>query len=284
MNKTQMCPNCDCEVTVRKVMAPLTLMVREEDVTVIDHSYQCPSCEAQWSIESFDVMKEVYDAYRERHHMVKTEELINWRESMNLTQSTLAEMLGWNVETLISYEHGCLQNEVHDDDLKAVMRDGLVCATKPHTLTSSDEEVAEYTIAAQQETGIAEWSASYPAAASEKLSDLCKYSEQAFEQAVAKLVAPSKEEIAEFLEILDRLCIFEADQFNIRGYGAFTQSERKMFPIKVVVKVKEWLGKIDPSETHKALRHIQSMAGAPDAAQACRTIIKRAQEAIEEGL
>jgi hypothetical protein len=49
------------------------------------------------------------------------------------------------------------------------------------------------------------------------------------------------ETIEEFLSIIDKVCSFEAQQYKIRGYGAFTKQERDLFPNPSVVEVIQYL-------------------------------------------
>lgn len=55
---------------------------------------------------------------------------------------------------------------------------------------------------------------------------------------------PNKEQIEKFLEIYDRLAMFEGTQRLIRQHGAFTKEEIRKFPIPEVEIVYNWLKKL----------------------------------------
>lgn len=59
--------------------------------------------------------------------------------------------------------------------------------------------------------------------------------------AARKELVPTPAEIARFLELLDRLNRFDAQQLACRGYGAFDQATRDGFPDPSTVKVFNWL-------------------------------------------
>lgn len=54
---------------------------------------------------------------------------------------------------------------------------------------------------------------------------------------------PTKDEMREFLDVFDRLAVFEANVRSFRGYGAFSKEEEEAFPNASVVRVCEWLKK-----------------------------------------
>ncbi len=50
---------------------------------------------------------------------------------------------------------------------------------------------------------------------------------------------PTHQDIAHFVEVMDKLCFFEAQHYDVRKWGAFVRDEN--FPDPVVVSVFEWL-------------------------------------------
>lgn len=59
-----------------------------------------------------------------------------------------------------------------------------------------------------------------------------------------KIEKPTQEEIKVFIEVIDILVKFEAEQRHIRGYGAFIEQD---LPIPEFVKVRQWL--VDKTQT-----------------------------------
>jgi hypothetical protein len=56
------------------------------------------------------------------------------------------------------------------------------------------------------------------------------------------------DDLKTFVGVFDRLCVFESDQHRIRGYGAFTEEERKRFPLPEVTEFIDWLHTISSTQ------------------------------------
>lgn len=64
------------------------------------------------------------------------------------------------------------------------------------------------------------------------------------------LSQPTHMQLNRFLEVFDRLSIFEAQQRHIRGYGALTEDE---CPDQAVMEVLRWLHALSGDEGTRAV-------------------------------
>lgn len=52
-------------------------------------------------------------------------------------------------------------------------------------------------------------------------------------------------DLKKFIEVVERLCKFEADHYRMRGWGVFTKEERSQFPLPEVVSAINWLKELE---------------------------------------
>ncbi len=119
---TRFCPNCDEVRDVREERRKESYSVRGETVEVDAHVVVCTVCGRTISDPARDeqVLRTVYAAYRERHGLLKPEEIRALRERYGLSQRSLARLLGWGMITIQRYEQGALQDEAHDQVLRGL--------------------------------------------------------------------------------------------------------------------------------------------------------------------
>lgn len=119
---TRFCPNCDEFRQVREERRKESHSVRGETIEVDAHVLVCTVCGHTISDPARDeqVLLAVYAAYRERHGLLKPEEIRSLRERYGLSQRSLARLLGWGLITIQRYERGALQDEAHDQVLRGL--------------------------------------------------------------------------------------------------------------------------------------------------------------------
>jgi putative zinc finger/helix-turn-helix YgiT family protein len=100
------CAFCEGEATLLR--KPRELSYRKEEFHVFEHYYQCSKCTEEFTTTESDTltMVQVYNQYRERHHIPFAEEIIRIREQYGLAASKMSEVLGLGVNGYSNYEKG----------------------------------------------------------------------------------------------------------------------------------------------------------------------------------
>lgn len=123
------CPMCDETHLVEKRKRLVKTKIKGEVIEYYENYYRC-----QMSNESYDfvpgkMMDEnllrARNAYRQLHKMLTSHEIIAIRKKYGLTQKEFALMLGWGEVTVARYETKLIQDEAHDDIMKAVSCDAM---------------------------------------------------------------------------------------------------------------------------------------------------------------
>ncbi|QEU47908.1 helix-turn-helix domain-containing protein [Schleiferilactobacillus harbinensis] len=65
-------------------------------------------------------IEQAFAVYRGRHDYFSSQDIVTLRKQINLTQSEFADMLGWNLTTVVSYEAGALPSEANNAVLHAL--------------------------------------------------------------------------------------------------------------------------------------------------------------------
>lgn len=124
------CPACDKshEVEERERIADLT--IKGDAVTYREHYYYCPC--ADKNEQEFVIGKMINanllaarNAYRKKHNLLTSDEIINIRKNYGLSQVSLAKLLGWGEATISRYESKGIQDESHDAILRMIKDDSL---------------------------------------------------------------------------------------------------------------------------------------------------------------
>jgi len=127
------CPNCEKETNVTVRHEKEVVEVRGEAIDVESEFYVCNECgEGFENTRDYDSLEVAYQEYRNRHHMLHSDEIKEWRKSYGLTQKELSQILGWGGATLSRYENGALQDDAHEKILRLAM--------EPHNLRKLLEE------------------------------------------------------------------------------------------------------------------------------------------------
>lgn len=119
------CPLCDKthEVEERKRFTMITL--KGDEVTYEERFYFCANAdEDENEFESGSMTNEnlmnVRNAYRVKHGLLTSDEIIAIRESYGLSQVDLARLLGWGEATISRYESKAIQDDAYDTMLRMI--------------------------------------------------------------------------------------------------------------------------------------------------------------------
>lgn len=119
------CPLCGKthEVEERKRFTTMTL--KDEEVTYEERFYFCAnSDEDENEFETGAMTNEnllnARNAYRIKHGLLTSDEIVSIRESYGLSQVDLARLLGWGEATISRYESKAIQDEAYDTMLRLV--------------------------------------------------------------------------------------------------------------------------------------------------------------------
>lgn len=119
------CPLCDKahEVEERKRLA--TISLKGDTVTYEERFYFCSNAvEEENEFETGSMTNEnllnARNAYRIKHGLLTSDEIIDIRESYGLSQVDLARLLGWGEATISRYESKAIQDEAYDIMLRLI--------------------------------------------------------------------------------------------------------------------------------------------------------------------
>ena len=119
------CPLCDKthEVEERKRFATITL--KGDKVTYEERFYFCANADDEENeFETGSMTNEnllnARNAYRVKHGLLTSDEIVAIRESYGLSQVDLAKLLGWGEATISRYESKAIQDEAYDTMLRLI--------------------------------------------------------------------------------------------------------------------------------------------------------------------
>lgn len=103
--------------TFEKKQERASIEIKGEKVDYIAEIDVCSSCGMQSA--SDEQMRLSYvnasDAYRKKHHLLISAEIVGFREKMDMTQEEFAEYLGVGVASLKRWENGAIQEKANDE-------------------------------------------------------------------------------------------------------------------------------------------------------------------------
>ena len=119
------CPLCDKthEVEERKRFTTITL--KGDKVTYEERFYFCANADDEENeFETGSMTNEnllnARNAYRVKHGLLTSDEIVAIRESYGLSQVDLARLLGWGEATISRYESKAIQDEAYDTMLRLI--------------------------------------------------------------------------------------------------------------------------------------------------------------------
>lgn len=125
------CPLCDKkhEVEERKRLA--TIILKGEEIVYEERFYFCVNADADenefetGSMANENLMN-ARNAYRVKHGLLTSEEIVAIRENYGLSQVDLARLLGWGEATISRYESKAIQDEAYDTMLRLIKDNPLI--------------------------------------------------------------------------------------------------------------------------------------------------------------
>ena len=119
------CPLCGRrhEVEERKCLSSIT--IKGEEVTYEERYYFCVNADAEENeFESAVMTNEnllrARNAYRVKHGLLTSEEIVAIRKNYGLSQVELAKLLGWGEATISRYESKAIQDDAYDTMLRLI--------------------------------------------------------------------------------------------------------------------------------------------------------------------
>ena len=126
MKRTMHCPSCEEERSFRHEQHDEEREVRGETIVLEVPLWVCTECGETIVDEHFgDPTEKAFDAYREKHGLLKSSEIQEIRTKWNLSQAAFAALLGMSQATINRYEQGALQQKKEDELIRA-------CANPAH--------------------------------------------------------------------------------------------------------------------------------------------------------
>lgn len=106
MNPVIECPYCDGQAELKKQIKELTY--RKDSFKVYAHYYQCNLCAEEFTTTESDTITilQLHNQYRVKHNIPFIEEIIEIRETFELSAVKMSEVLGLGVNGYGNYEKG----------------------------------------------------------------------------------------------------------------------------------------------------------------------------------
>ncbi len=119
------CPLCDKEHEVEERKRLTAISFKGEKVKYEEKFYFCVNAdEDENEFETASMTNEnllnARNAYREKHGLLTSNEIVKIREGYGLSQVDLARMLGWGEATVSRYESNAIQDDAYDTMLRII--------------------------------------------------------------------------------------------------------------------------------------------------------------------
>ena len=144
------CPLCDRKHEVEERKRVATIILKGEEISYEEKFYLCAYADADENeFESGSMtnanLLNARNAYRVKHGLLTSEEIVAIRENYGLSQVDLARLLGWGEATISRYESKAIQDEAYDTMLRLVKDNPLIALDflKKNAVKFSDQKRAE---------------------------------------------------------------------------------------------------------------------------------------------
>ena len=125
------CPLCDRKHEVEERKRVATIILKGEEISYEEKFYLCANADADenefetGSMTNANLLN-ARNAYRVKHGLLTSEEIVAIRENYGLSQVDLARLLGWGEATISRYESKAIQDEAYDTMLRLVKDNPLI--------------------------------------------------------------------------------------------------------------------------------------------------------------
>ena len=107
MDRTMYCPDCERDQAFRREQREQKYEVRDDSIVLTLPLWVCSVCgETILDDEFGDPVEKAFDAYREKHTLLRPVEIREIRTKWNLSQAAFASLLGMSQATINRYERG----------------------------------------------------------------------------------------------------------------------------------------------------------------------------------
>lgn len=119
------CPLCGRTHEIEERGRTTMTIIKGDEVTYEERFYFCANAgEAENEFENGDMVNEnllkARNAYRVKHNLLTSDQIIEIRENYGLSQVDLARLLGWGEATISRYESRAIQDEAYDMMLRMI--------------------------------------------------------------------------------------------------------------------------------------------------------------------
>lgn len=116
------CGNCEAmhDIIERKELREYEIKKTKvaAEITILT----CSHCGEEVYDRDIEIRNDIvlFDAYKKKHNLLTSKEIINIREKYNLSQATFSKIMGFGLKTITRYENGSIQDNTHDNLLRLV--------------------------------------------------------------------------------------------------------------------------------------------------------------------
>ncbi len=124
------CPVCGKVHDVEEIKRVSKTIIKDDEVEYVARFYYCANAEEdEHEFELGAMVNEnllnARNAYRVKHGLLTSNEIVSIRESYGLSQVDMARLLGWGEATISRYESKAIQDEAYDNMLRIIRDDPL---------------------------------------------------------------------------------------------------------------------------------------------------------------
>lgn len=124
------CPLCGREHEIEERKRLTTVIIKGDRIAYEERFYFCANAdEDENEFETGAIvnenMRNARNAYRVKHGLLTSDEIVALRESYGLSQVDLARLLGWGEATISRYESKAIQEEAYDAMLRLIKENPL---------------------------------------------------------------------------------------------------------------------------------------------------------------
>lgn len=155
---TQFCPTCEDYSETKTVEREETYTVRGTEITIPVKVEVCETCGESLGSDEDDqaILDALHAEYRRQNDLLTPEEIKAIRGRYRLSQKSLALLLGMSEATVNRYEQGGVQDQVHDNAIRACEEPAYVrglLERRGNLLSDWQRKQVEKTLAGEERRG-----------------------------------------------------------------------------------------------------------------------------------
>jgi putative zinc finger/helix-turn-helix YgiT family protein len=116
------CGNCEAMHDVIEKKEVREYEIKKTKVSGEITILTCSSCGEEVFDKDIEINNDIvlFDAYKKKHNLLTSKEIISIREKYHLSQATFSKVMGFGLKTITRYENGAIQDNTHDNLLRLV--------------------------------------------------------------------------------------------------------------------------------------------------------------------